>query len=82
MENMKEVDLNQMEKITGGRNKAGYGYEPREKEGYTIYRIKSGDYLCKIAREHGVSVNSIMRANPELEDPDFIVAGFYLYIPE
>lgn len=82
MENAKEISLNQMEQATGGRNEAGYGYELREKEGYKVYRIKSGDYLCKIAREHGVSVSSIMRANPDLKDPNFIVAGFYLYIPE
>ena len=81
MDNMKEVNLNELENASGGRNEGGYSYVPREKDGCVIYQIRRGDYLGKIAREFGVTVNAIMRANPELQNPDFIVTGCYIYIP-
>ena len=80
MDNM-ELNQEQMDAVSGGKNEGGYGYRPREKSGCFIYKIRSGDNLTKIARNNGTTVQAIMRVNPELQNLNFIVAGCYIYIP-
>ena len=80
MDNMNELNLNEMESAVGGVG--GYSKEPAEKNGYFIYRIKKGENLTVIARQFGTTVNAIVKANPPITDPDFIVSGYYIYIPE
>ena len=80
METM-ELDLNQMEEITGGKNEGGYDTKPRAKRGCTIYRIVSRDTLTKIANRYKTTVAKIMAVNPELKNKNFIVTGCYIYIP-
>ena len=43
--------------------------------------IKWGDTLSELAVTHGVSVDALMRANPQITDPDLIYAGEMLTIP-
>lgn len=43
--------------------------------------IKWGDTLSELAVTHGVSVDALMRANPQIADPDLIYAGEMLTIP-
>ena len=45
------------------------------------YLIKNGDTLSQIAREHGVTVNDIMKANDKIKDRNLIYAGKYINIP-
>ena len=78
---MNEMNLNELEKVIGGNDDGGYARKPREKAGCWIYRIQGGDNLTHIAERYGTSVGAIMAVNPELVDPDFIVAGHYIYIP-
>ena len=73
MENMNELNLNELEQVTGGGNEGGYAKKPREKAGCFIY---------KIARRNGTSVSRIMSVNPEIRNQNFIVAGHYIYIPD
>ena len=80
MEN-KELDLNEMEAISGGKNEGGYTRPPKQKDGCTIYKIGAGQTLGKIARANGTTVERIMKANAELKDPNFIRAGAYIYLP-
>jgi LysM repeat protein len=47
----------------------------------TNYRIRSGDTLSKIAKQHGVSVETLAKTN-KLKDPDKIVAGKALKVPD
>lgn len=47
----------------------------------TTYRVKSGDTLTKIAKEHGCTVLEIMGANPARWNPDLIYVGELLNIP-
>ena len=82
MENMQEMNLDELEQVVGGKNEGGYTKKPKAKKNCFIYRIKSGDKLGVIARENGTTVDAIMRVNPELKNPNFIVAGCYIYIPE
>jgi LysM repeat protein len=46
----------------------------------TIYRVKSGDVLIRIAEHFGVSLHAIMTAN-HLSDPDRLTLGQKLRIP-
>lgn len=45
------------------------------------YTIRAGDTLSGIAGRHGTSVSAIVRLNG-IEDPDFIVTGDFLRLPE
>lgn len=47
----------------------------------TSYTVKAGDTLAKIARQFGVTVDSIVRANG-LPDPNQIRTGVVLGIPK
>ncbi len=45
------------------------------------YMVKEGDTLYKIARMYGISVNAIVRNNPQIQNPNYIEAGWVLMIP-
>ena len=47
---------------------------------FTEYRVKSGDNLLRIAREHGVTVDAIVKAS-NLRNPDRLSIGQVLKIP-
>ena len=79
---MNELKMNELEQVTGGNNDGGYEYYPREKAGCFIYQVRHNDNLSKLAGRYGTSVNRIMAVNPELVDPNFIVTGHYIYIPD
>lgn len=78
---MTELNLNEMEQVAGGKNEGGYEKKPKPKAGCKIYQIKRGDKLGVIARNNNTTVEKIMAVNPELKNPNFIVAGCYIYIP-
>lgn len=79
---MTELDLDKLDNVTGGKNDGGFDRKPREKSGCVIYKIQPGDTLSKIALHNGTTVNRIMGVNPNLKNPNFIVPGHYIYIPE
>ena len=45
------------------------------------YQIQSGDTLSEIAAELGVSVEDMMSLNPQITDPNMIIAGDMLNVP-
>ena len=45
-----------------------------------VYTVRRGDTLSKIAREEGVGLGAILRANPGL-DPDVIQVGQEIVLP-
>lgn len=47
-----------------------------------IYIVASGDTLGRIANEHGFTVEELLAANPQLEDPDRIAVGDEIIIPD
>ena len=79
MDNMNELNLNEMEEITGGRG--GSPTVLPRKDGYIVYQIEAGENLTRIARRFGTTVKAIKDANPTIDDPNFIRSGFYIYIP-
>ena len=44
------------------------------------YRVKQGDYPAKIAKEHGITTDALMRANPGL-DPKRLQIGQEINLP-
>ena len=47
----------------------------------SLYTIKKGDTLSKIAAAHGVSIEELMAANPTIKDPNKIALGQQIVIP-
>lgn len=56
-------------------------YTPEVSEGHD-YEIKYGDTLSELAAEHNTSVARIMELNPHLENPNVIMAGEHIVLPE
>jgi LysM repeat protein len=46
-----------------------------------IYIIKKGDFLNKVAAAHGITLEELMAANPDIKDPNKIVEGQRITIP-
>jgi len=47
----------------------------------TTYVIRAGDTLSKIATEHGLSLDQLLVANPDITDPNLITEGQQIIIP-
>ena len=46
-----------------------------------VYVIQGGDTMSKIATEHGVTLDQLMAANPDIKDANKIVEGQQIIIP-
>lgn len=81
MDNMNELNLNELEQVTGGNDNGGYRNEPADKAGCGKYKIKKGDNLTRIAKRYNTTVDYLMAINPELTNKNFIVENHYIYVP-
>lgn len=45
------------------------------------YVVQSGDTMAKIARRFGISLSSLIAANPQIVNPSFIFAGQVISLP-
>jgi len=45
------------------------------------YSVRSGDTLWDIAKAHGVSLSSLIAANPQIRNPDLIFPGQTVHLP-
>ena len=81
MENM-ELNLEQMENVSGGRYQGGSRTELPDKAGLKKYRIKSGDTLGKIAKRNHTTVDELARINAEyIKNVNDITTGHWIYLP-
>ncbi len=48
---------------------------------YIVHVVQPGDTLTRIARRYNTTVEAILKANPEITDPDFIRVGQEVKIP-
>ena len=74
-----ELNLNEMEAVSGG--KGGSPNPLPQKAGLTVYRIKSGDCLSKIAPAFNTTTKHLLELNPTITNKNDITAGFYIYVP-
>ena len=47
----------------------------------TVYTVKAGDTLSRIAGKYGLTVEQIVKANPQIKDPNKLALGDQLVIP-
>src|SRR5690606_13644856 len=47
----------------------------------TLYQVKKGDSLYKIAVAHGLTLEAILAANPQIENPNVIAVGQVVCVP-
>ncbi len=47
----------------------------------TTYTVVPGDAMWKIAVKHGIGLNELLAANPEIKNPSFILPGQKINIP-
>lgn len=45
------------------------------------YTVMTGDTMYKIAAQHGVSLDDLLKANPDIVNPDLIYPGQVIEIP-
>ncbi|MBM7854085.1 bacterioferritin [Desulfohalotomaculum tongense] len=45
------------------------------------YTVQPGDTLYKISRRYGISLDALVAANPQIEDPSVIIPGMVINIP-
>jgi len=77
---MTELNLNEMEQVSGGRGGSPYNLPP--KGGCSVYRIQGGDNLTKIARRYGTSIEFLMNINEGIIiNRNDITTGYYMYVP-
>jgi spore coat assembly protein SafA len=46
-----------------------------------FYVVQKGDTMYSIAAQYGISVNALIKANPQIKDPNTIYPGQIIYIP-
>ncbi|MFJ7747452.1 CAP domain-containing protein [Peribacillus sp. NPDC097295] len=49
--------------------------------GANTYTVNNGDTLAKIATEHNISLSELLKANPEVDDPNQITIGQAISLP-
>lgn len=47
----------------------------------TYHHVRWGETLSEIAHRYGVPMHAVLRANPQITNPDRIYAGTRIYIP-
>lgn len=80
MDNMKELNLDELEGVGGG--KGGSKEILPRKEGFICYQIEKGDTLGKLAKRFGTTIAKIKAANTDfITNENDISRGRYIYIP-
>jgi bacteriocin-like protein len=79
MDNMKELNMNEMNNVVGGSG--GSARPLPAKSGCIVYQIVRGDTLGKIARRYGTTAERIKAVNTTIHNLNDITAGYYIYIP-
>ena len=82
MENMKELNLNEMEAVNGGVRAGGTKEKPEAKAGYIIHQITDTDTVYGLAKKYHTTMDAIVKANPSIEDKRLIRTGYWLLIPK
>ena len=46
-----------------------------------VYTVKNGDTLWQVAKEHQISLDALLAANPKIGDPNYILPGDMINVP-
>ena len=47
-----------------------------------VHIVQKGDTLRKIAKQYGIGFDELKRLNAQLANPDYIVPGMEIFLPE
>jgi LysM repeat protein len=75
------AEMDALKKNAGVATAAAPSGAAAKPAGSSEYAIKPGDTLNKIAQSNGTTVDAIMKANPQIKDPNKISAGAKLNLP-
>ncbi|MEE0775492.1 MAG: SafA/ExsA family spore coat assembly protein [Bacillota bacterium] len=50
--------------------------------GMSVYTVRPGDTMWLIAKKFGISLERLLKANPQIKDPDRIDVGQKIFIPQ
>ena len=65
-----------------GKNSKTFGNTFNKKtKGASEYTVKSGDYLSVIAKNNGLSLQQLLKLNPEIKNPNLIKLGQKIKLP-
>ena len=64
-----KINEEELEEVAGGVQR------------YIYYTVVAGDTLTRIAHRYHTTVNTIVRLNPQITDPNLIRPGWVLKIP-
>ena len=73
---MKEKGLNGY-----GSSKPDPDPEPTPGPSGFIYQVKSGDTMSGIAQKFSINLSDLLKANPQIKNPDLIYSGQSIHIP-
>ena len=83
MSETKELNVEQMENVSGGRAVAGgVKNKPAPKAGYIVHQITDTDTVWGLSQRYGCTMDAICKANPSIQDKSLIRTGYWLYIPK
>ncbi len=57
-------------------------YRDGRRKSVRVHTVKKGETLWKIARQYGISFEDMKRLNAHLANPDYIVPGMELFLPD
>ncbi len=66
--------------LMGGK-KTALSFE-KKKSPLVTHKVRKNEYLSRIANRYGVSLDEILKANKEIDDPHWIFPGQVLVIPD
>jgi nucleoid-associated protein YgaU len=64
------------------RSKTDDAYDDEREERQKKHIVKSGETLSAIADDHGVSLKSVIAANPQIHNPNLIHPGQVIKLPK
>ena len=77
---MNELNLNEMEAVSGGRG--GYAKKPGPRLGCDLYQNKKNETLIRIAKRYGVTWRDLKEMNADvIKNANDITDGYWIYVP-
>lgn len=83
----RDISYRDYDKLIKDKGLNGYGGTkpeptPDPEPDYTTYTVKTGDTMSGIAAKFGISLSELLKANPQIKNPDLIYTGQVIKIPK